>query len=88
MTTPKFDRDTHHTSSSADRIWSEFMAALDTLAPDVRAAFLLHEIFETNYDDIARLIGQPADTCRSHVEYAREHALSRMASGRAKVPSR
>jgi DNA-directed RNA polymerase specialized sigma24 family protein len=88
MTASKFDQDAHHTSSNADRIWSEFMAALDALAPDVRAAFLLHEIFETNYDDIARLIGQPAETCRGHVEYAREHALPRMPYGQAKVPSR
>jgi DNA-directed RNA polymerase specialized sigma24 family protein len=66
--------------SSADRVWSEFMAALDALAPDVRAAFLLHEIFEASYDDIARLIGEPADTCRNHVEHAREHALARMHS--------
>ena len=64
----------------ADRVWSEFMAALDALAPDVRVAFLLHEIFEASYDDIALLIGEPANTCRTHVEYAREHALSRMQS--------
>lgn len=88
MATPKLDQDAHPTSSNADRIWSEFMAALDTLAPDVRAAFLLHEIFEASYDDIARLIGQPAETCRDHVEYAREHALPRMPYGQAKVPSR
>ena len=61
--------------SSADRVWCQFLAALDTLAPDVRVAFLLHEVFEASYDDIARLIGQPADNCRTHVEYAREHAL-------------
>ena len=65
-------------TSNADRIWSEFMAALDALAPDARAAFLLHEIFETSYDDIAKLIGQPADTCRTHVESAREQALARL----------
>jgi RNA polymerase sigma-70 factor (ECF subfamily) len=75
---PRNDRETHAMPSSAERVWSEFMAALDVLAPDVRAAFLLHEVFEASYDDIARLIGRPTDTCRTHVEYAREHALSRM----------
>jgi DNA-directed RNA polymerase specialized sigma24 family protein len=65
-------------TTSADRVWAEFIAALDTLAPDVRAAFLLHEVFEASYDDIARLIGKPAHTCRNHVEYAREHAMARM----------
>jgi DNA-directed RNA polymerase specialized sigma24 family protein len=63
---------------SADRVWSAFMAALAALAPDVRAAFLLHEVFEASYDDIARLIGEPAATCRNHVEYARKHALACM----------
>jgi RNA polymerase sigma-70 factor (ECF subfamily) len=64
--------------SSADRVWSAFMDVLAALAPDVRAAFLLHEVFEASYDDIARLIGEPADTCRNHVEYARRHALACM----------
>ena len=64
--------------SSADRVWCKFMAALDAMAPDVRVAFLLHEVFEASYDDIARLIGEPADTCRTHVDYARKHALARM----------
>lgn len=75
---------------NADRIWSEFMATLDALAPDARAAFLLHEVFEASYDDIARLIGQPADTCRAHVEYARKHALARMQppGKQAKAPSK
>lgn len=62
-------------TSSADRVWYLFTAVLDRLAPEVRVAFLLHEVFEASYDDIARLIGQPADACRAHVEYAREHAL-------------
>lgn len=65
-------------ASSADRVWSEFMAALNGLAPDMRAAFVLHEIFEAGYDDIARLIGLPAETCRRHVEHARGYTLDRM----------
>lgn len=75
--------------SRADRIWSEFMAALAALEPDVRAAFVLHEIFEAGYEDIARLIGQPAHTCRQHVEYAREHALAMLPRAvNAQVPRR
>lgn len=78
MSTPKDDPEMHPVPSSADRVWSQFMAALDGLAPDVRAAYLLHEVFEASYDDIARMIGEPVDTCRSHVEYARARALARM----------
>lgn len=62
----------------ADRVWSEFMVALDAMAPDIRAAYLLHEVFEASYEEIAWLIGEPADLCRAHVECAREHALAHM----------
>lgn len=78
MSIPKDDFETPAVPNKADRVWSEFMAALDVLAPQVRAAYLLHEVFEAGYDDIARLIGQPAQVCRGHVEYARAHARLRM----------
>lgn len=76
-------------ASGADRVWSEFMALLNGLAPDMRAAFVLHEIFEAGYDDIAGLIGLPAEVCRRHVEHAREHALDRMRPlcGKAQGPA-
>lgn len=76
--------------SKADRVWSEFICALDSLEPDIRAAFLLHEVFEASYEEIARLIGEPAETCRAHVEYAREHAVFRKSPLRdkTKVPPR
>lgn len=62
----------------ADRVWAEFLAALAALAPEVRAAFLLHEVFEADYEAIARLTGQPAELCRRHVEQARACASARM----------
>ncbi|KRA17375.1 MULTISPECIES: sigma factor-like helix-turn-helix DNA-binding protein [unclassified Lysobacter] len=90
MSHPQDDLEAPATASNVDRVWSEFRAALNLLAPEVRAAFLLHEVFEAGYDDIARLIGQPAQVCRSHVEYARAHARTRMPplSPKAKVTSR
>ncbi|MGJ7902629.1 sigma factor-like helix-turn-helix DNA-binding protein [Lysobacter sp. 1R34A] len=62
--------------SNAERVWLEFLAALHALAPEAQAAFVLHEVFETSYVDIAELIGQPEDLCRAHVERARVHALA------------
>lgn len=61
-------------ATNAERVWFEFLAVLQALAPEAQAAFVLHEVFETSYVDIARLIGQPADLCRLHVEQARAHA--------------
>ena len=76
--------------SKADRVWSEFIVALDAMAPDTRAAYLLHEVFEASYEEIARLIGEPAEICRAHVEYARAHALAHMQplSDREKAPQK
>jgi RNA polymerase sigma-70 factor, ECF subfamily len=33
-----------------------FLALLERLAPEERAAFLLHEVFESGYDDIAAIL--------------------------------
>jgi RNA polymerase sigma-70 factor, ECF subfamily len=46
------------------------LAVLERLAPEERAAFLLHELFETGYDDIARLLGKSRDACRQIVSRA------------------
>ena len=62
----------------AEQVWSEFVAALDALAPEARAAFLLHAVFEAHYEDIARLLGQPPELCRRQVEAARRLALARL----------
>jgi len=64
--------------SSADCVWSEFLSVMDTLAPDICVAFLLHEVFDASYDSIARLTGDPPETCREQVEHARKHALTCM----------
>jgi RNA polymerase sigma-70 factor, ECF subfamily len=49
-----------------------FIALLERLAPEERAAFLLHEVFETGYPDIARTLGRSEAACRQMVHRARE----------------
>lgn len=66
--------------SGAERVWREFLIALDALPPAARAALLLHAVFEAGYEDIAALIGEPAPVCRAHVARARAQALARMAA--------
>jgi len=65
---------------SAERVWREFLLALDALPPAARAAFLLYAVFEAGYDDIAALIGEPAPACREHVARARARTLARVAA--------
>ncbi len=49
-----------------------FLVLLERLAPDERAAFLLHDVFETGYGDIAALLGKSEAACRQIVHRARE----------------
>ncbi len=49
-----------------------FLALLERLAPDERAAFLLHEVFDSEYGDIAQILGKSETTCRQIVSRARK----------------
>ena len=49
-----------------------FLAVLEKLAPEERAAFLLHEAFDTDYDEIARILGKSEAACRQIVSRARK----------------
>lgn len=49
-----------------------FMVLLERLAPSERAAFLLHDIFDCDYNDIARILRKSEATCRQVVHRARE----------------
>jgi RNA polymerase sigma-70 factor (ECF subfamily) len=49
-----------------------FLMLLERLAPEERAAFLLREIFDTDYDEIARIIDRTPATARQMVHRARE----------------
>lgn len=63
----------------AEHLWREFQGAMRRLGPEARAAFLLHEIFEASYEEIAMMIGLPEGTCRRLVERACAQACAHMA---------
>jgi RNA polymerase sigma-70 factor, ECF subfamily len=48
-----------------------FMLLLETLSPDERATFLLREIFEYDYAEIARIVGTTPVNCRQLFHRAR-----------------
>ena len=48
-----------------------FLALLERLAPEERAAFLLHDVFESEYDEIAAALGKSEAACRQIVSRAR-----------------
>ena len=49
-----------------------FLVVLERLAPEERAAFLLHEVFESGYDEIAKILGKSEAACRQLVSRARK----------------
>jgi RNA polymerase sigma-70 factor, ECF subfamily len=49
-----------------------FLVVLERLAPEERAAFLLHEVFETDYHEIAQILGKSEAACRQIVTRARK----------------
>jgi RNA polymerase sigma-70 factor (ECF subfamily) len=48
-----------------------FLAVLERLAPEARAAFLLHDVFDRDYPEIARILDRSEAACRQIVHRAR-----------------
>ena len=59
-------------SELASSLSVAFLVVLERLAPEERAAFLLHEVFESGYDEIARILGKSEAACRQLVSRARK----------------
>ena len=55
----------------ADNISVAFLAVLERLAPEARAAFLLREVFDADYADLARTLGKSEAACRQLVHRAK-----------------
>jgi RNA polymerase sigma-70 factor (ECF subfamily) len=49
-----------------------FLVLLERLAPEERAAFLLHEVFDVGYSEIASILGRSEPSCRQIVHRARQ----------------
>src|SRR5215468_1797493 len=50
-----------------------FMLALERLSPLERAAFLLHDVFDLDYDEIARHLDRSEAACRQLISRARKN---------------
>ncbi len=48
-----------------------FLAVLERLAPEARAAFLLHDVFDRDYPEISSILGKSEAACRQIVHRAR-----------------
>ncbi|WP_280211731.1 RNA polymerase sigma-70 factor [Nocardia cyriacigeorgica] len=61
----------------ADNISTAMLLVLETLTPTERAVFVLREVFELPYGDIAETIGKSAATVRQIARRARDHVAAR-----------
>jgi RNA polymerase sigma-70 factor (TIGR02957 family) len=57
----------------ADSLSLAFLVLLERLSPEQRAAFLLREVFDYPYEEIARIVGTSEDNARQLVTRARRH---------------
>jgi len=57
----------------ADDVTLPLMMALDRLSPLERAAFLLHDVFGLDFDEVAATIGRDPAACRQLASRARAH---------------
>lgn len=56
----------------SDNLSFAFLALLERLSPVERAAFLLREVFDVSYTEIARIVGKNETACRQLIHRARE----------------
>jgi RNA polymerase sigma-70 factor (ECF subfamily) len=60
------------TAELADDISMAFLTVLERLAPDERAAFLLREVFDFDYEELSRILGKNSAACRQIVHRAKQ----------------
>jgi RNA polymerase sigma-70 factor (ECF subfamily) len=60
-----------------DSISMALLVTLESLSPVERAVFLLHDVFDYGYDEIAEIVGKSRDNCRQLALRARRHVEAR-----------
>ncbi len=74
--TGDLDGDPSANSRMHESLSIAFLLLLEKLTPAERAAFLLHEIFEYEYSEIAEILGKKEANCRQLLRRARQHITS------------
>lgn len=65
----------------ADSVSMAMLLVLETLAPTERAVFVLREVFDLAYDEIAQAVGKSAAAVRQIAHRARAHVAARRPRG-------
>lgn len=57
----------------ADEVSAAFLAVLERLGPEERTAFLLREVFDYDYPEVARMVHKSESACRQLIHRSRAH---------------
>jgi len=60
-----------------DSVSMALLVTLEALSPVERAVFLLHDVFDYGYDEIAEIVGKTRENCRQLAVRARRHVEAR-----------
>ena len=71
------DDDPARKAEMADSLSLAFLVLLESLSPEQRAAYLLHDVFDEPYDRIAEIVGTSAQNARQLAARARRHLEER-----------
>jgi RNA polymerase sigma-70 factor, ECF subfamily len=70
---PLVDDETARHAETADSLSLAFLHLLEKLSPVERAVFLLRDVFDYPYDEVARIVGKSPDNCRQILTRAHRH---------------
>jgi RNA polymerase sigma-70 factor (ECF subfamily) len=70
---PLVDDKAIRNAETADSLSLAFLHLLEKLSPVERAVFLLREVFDYPYEDVARIVDKSPDNCRQILARARRH---------------
>jgi len=71
------DDDPARKAEMADSLSLAFLVLLESLSPEQRAAYLLHDVFDEPYDRIAEIVGTSEQNARQLAARARRHMEER-----------
>lgn len=63
--------------AQADSLTMAFLVLLESLQPEQRAVYLLREVFDFGYDEVAEIVGKSEAACRQMVSRARKYIRER-----------
>ncbi|WP_378742472.1 sigma-70 family RNA polymerase sigma factor [Nocardia brasiliensis] len=67
-----YDSDPEHEAVLIDSVGRALLVVLDTLGPDERVAFVLHDLFAVPFDQIAPIVGRTTATTKKLASRARQ----------------